>query len=773
MIKEILLLAHSHTDRGYMHDPHITLPLHAGYLDQALSMAEAEPSEAPWRWTVETSAVAQYWWQEADENQRERLRQTVASGLIDVGAMAWHTTPLAGVTEWQRMLAPIQELRETVGVSGQVALQFDVNGIPWGAVPLFRAAGVEMLMMAINIDHGGFPGQRHEVFRWEGPDGQKLLVHNGDHYGTFERALRIRPQTTVAEMQEGWDAYAAQIRDQGHDRDWVLLTTTGQRVPDCCPPWPLVAAKVRAWNEAGSQPRIRFITPTQFLAHLRAEEASAAFPLRRGDFTDYWNAGCGATAMATTTSRRAKRLRSLARALRPAKADRWEAQLDQADDELTQYDEHTWGGCYLSPHPDRLLAWAGDHQNQALAASAFGRAHAALRTRLEAVAGNPADGYGVDALLLVNPDETARAVAPRVRQNWLDGTWYHNGIEVLVIDDELDHGIKPWTRLAPVEVPARSIIAVPVTAWDTTPAKNCGHEAERLWTPHHDVRWDAATGRITAWENGTGASPWLATGEAFPAAGLVLEQVATEGSPTDRRDAMHKSDYNRIHRNQTCWNPDWPAQRDVLAHLQEDAVTHDAAGLHWRRRWSLPHRSWAELMLHFSPVDPAVGITLRANLPHVQDPFGLYLTLPLALAAGWEARFDTLGATTRLDEDQLPGVSRDWVTVENCIHYTDTTQSITLHTPDAPLVMPNGFGYAQHRAAIPRTAHPLLLAWPVNNYWNTNFPASQPGYVEAGWWLEQGPAGARPAARTFPPDRALAHPCLHAPRQRRYTLDAG
>ncbi|MEI8309351.1 MAG: hypothetical protein WCH98_01205 [Verrucomicrobiota bacterium] len=52
---------------------------------------------------------------------------------------------------------------------------------------------------------------------------------------------------------------------------------------------------------------------------------------------------------------------------------------------------------------------------------------------------------------------------------------------------------------------------------------------------------------------------------------------------------------------------------------------------------------------------------------------------------------------------------------------------------DAPLVMPGGFGYALNRKAIPRPANPLLLAWPLNTYWQTNFRASQPGPVDLQW----------------------------------------
>ena len=51
------------------------------------------------------------------------------------------------------------------------------------------------------------------------------------------------------------------------------------------------------------------------------------------------------------------------------------------------------------------------------------------------------------------------------------------------------------------------------------------------------------------------------------------------------------------------------------------------------------------------------------------------------------------------------------------------------------MVMAGGFNFGPPLARVPREANPLLLAWPLNNYWNTNFPLTQPGRIRLRYGL--------------------------------------
>jgi len=95
------------------------------------------------------------------------------------------------------------------------------------------------------------------------------------------------------------------------------------------------------------------------------------------------------------------------------------------------------------------------------------------------------------------------------------------------------------------------------------------------------------------------------------------------------------------------------------------------------------------------------------------------------MSAGWRGLFDSAGATIELDEQQLPGACRNWITAESFAAIGEESGAVVLLCPDAPLVQFGDFHFGPPLDEVPRPAKPLLLAWPVNNYWDTNFPRAE------------------------------------------------
>ena len=127
--------------------------------------------------------------------------------------------------------------------------------------------------------------------------------------------------------------------------------------------------------------------------------------------------------------------------------------------------------------------------------------------------------------------------------------------------------------------------------------------------------------------------------------------------------------------------------------------------------------------------DPVIHVETELELELHPEPQGIYLAIPLALNSRWHAAFDSAGDAIHLDDDQLPGACRGWVTAESMAAMWDDDTAIAMFVPEAPGVQFGDFHFGPPLGSVPRLKNPLLLAWPVNNYWDTNFAQTQPGRI--------------------------------------------
>ena len=753
-ISEILVVHHSHMDIGYTHSQPVFWELQSEFISQALDWLEETagmPDGARPKWTCEASEPVRRWLATASATDVARFVALHQQGRIGVSALRWHTTPLANRAGLQRLLAGKAELEALLGAKIPVACQHDVTGVPWPLADVLLDAGVDFFIMAINIHLGRAVKPRPGMFLWEAPSGRKLRVFNGNHYTMFDQLL-LAWDDSVERMRDGWHAHAATLEQLGYPLDFVYLTSTCSPIMwDNAPPNPFLPDLIHRWNvETADEglPHIRYATFDD-LRERAMQVPAAHLDVMRGDWTDFWNFGCAASPISTARNQQAKALLEVAALL-----DGHPTSLAMGKEKVDHYDEHTCG-YYDSDHA-HPQAQTTELLKQALAHEGHEHAAFALMDGLERLAGNPVADRGIARVLLVNPGPEPLTIRPELPAAWFadrtrasersyrasrmfyDGrSWGESfpGVNPRVFGPVV-LARQSWQIVDLTKLPApdaQSVIHHDIEV-DTkvrrelnfAPAANHQRRTGRITTPFHVLRYDLESGRILSLFDCAQDREVLAPRDGLDCFTFVRERAdaLNDGS----RYAFYQRDLDKEKVDAACWQdwlPVWERATQVIRCVVD--VGHERVVL--LREFQAPGMVCLTQKFIFSAHDPVIGMEVEMELLPDASPQGLYFATPLQMTAGWQAIYDTAGTVVRVDDDQLPEACRNWVTAGTFAAMADDRGGVALFTPDAPMVQFGDYHFGRPLKRLPRPENPLLLAWPVNNYWDTNFPRVQNGRI--------------------------------------------
>ncbi|MFF2092190.1 glycosyl hydrolase-related protein [Paenibacillus sp. NPDC058174] len=753
-IKEVLVLHHSHLDVGYTHAQPVLLEMQKQYIDQALELcAKTEDRGAvnQFRWTCEASYPVLRWLETAEPSQIEQFKHFLHNGQLSLSASYLHMTPLVSAEQMAGTLYPAQQLRNRFGIEIKTAIHHDVNGQPWSYSQMLLDAGVEFFIMGINIHMGAIPFARPSAFHWETPDRRKLLSFNGEHYSLFSQICNVNAKNTDL-MAEGLNQYLQKIEDNpDYPFDFVYLTATNLPLYDNNPPDQDLADLIAEWNSESREQVISFVTPEQLLARVRKHERE--LPTYAGDWTDYWNFGSGSSAKETKLNRRTKqgmKAAALLEAFQGGIDESYHALKKQAWEQINLYDEHTWGAFNSVADPDHLsvdIQWAHKahyaYQGNSLTGYLLG-------SQMEKLAGNPLQSDDPEGLMLVNYSSVPvlhdlrvpasfrtpgrHLSADRMRQVLMNNERHSSGDSYGII--ELPpfswHKI-PFDKLRKAEE-AADIEAFPGATENLYEPFSAANRIiadikvmdGRIESPYHRLVFDPVFGKISSlydkqndWEVIDASSPW----SLFQ---YVQETIDTSCAHATRKTIFPR-DVEKGNNSISCWNHDWPAARQSYSRLLSCRVERGTNDATLVLHWDGPGVEDLEQRFTLFSYRPEIEIKVSYKKQDITTPEGTYFATPLNLGK-WQCVYDTAGQLVELDKDQLPGVCRDFVTVDKSVSVFDGEHGVTLVCQDAPLVQVGDFNFGREHKEIDRSANPLLLAWPMNNYWETNFRARQPGF---------------------------------------------
>jgi alpha-mannosidase len=756
-IEEILVLHHSHLDVGYTHSQPILWRLQAEYISQVLdwleSTAELPEGSRP-KWTCEAAEPVRRWLADASPADIVRFKDLCDQGRIGLSALRWHVSSLIDRDGLRRLLAGKRELEDVVGRPIPVACQHDVNGVPWPIADELLDAGVDLFVMAVNRHLGRPVRPRPGLFAWQAPSGRRLRVFNGSHYTMFDQLLSAWDDS-VEQMAVGWNAFQQRLRSTGYRLPFVYLTSTCSPIMwDNAPPNPYMPGLIQRWNEQERGPLIRYATFDDLRERIeRVPEPE--IPTLGGDWTDFWSFGAGSTPVATAVNQQTKALLAAAEALGSSPA-----LVAEAAEQVDMFDEHTWS--YWDTEPGNPQAHAIETIKQASAHEGHELAAFAVMDALEQLAGNPVADKGIARVLVCNPTPYPRSAALELPESWFAEP--APATERTYRASRMAYENRPWHALArgeqrrycgPVDLAPGSwrILRLDQLPAPALPSR-VTHEIVRhsaavrelnfatavnrvassglIQSPFHVLTYEPESGRITSLVDRSTDREILRPRPGMDLLSFIRERPDPLIDGTRR--AFYRRDLDREMVDESCWEP-WTPIRETADRVVDCKVEELPGGVVLERRFAAPGTRSLIQRVRFDAIDPVIRIDIEVDLEADASPRGVYFALPLAMESGWRAEFDTAGQRVALDEEQLPGASRGWVTAQSTAAMWDAHGAVALLTPDAPLVQFGDFHFGPPPERIDRVADPLLLSWAANNYWETNFPRVQSGPVRLRYGL--------------------------------------
>jgi hypothetical protein len=754
-LETIYLVHHTHTDIGFTNDQPVFWEMQYRFIDEALRLIDRSadfPEESRFRWTVETTCGLDAWLKTAPSRDIDRLVVADKAGYIEVMAMQTNNTPLLNNAQLIESLQPIHRLRRDLGLDIRYAMNCDINGQNWTMTDTLLDAGIEGFSMAINHHFGGPLHPRPNVFLWQTPSGRFLPAHNGWQYSKAnDFGLCMDDEDLFVEWLPRIEAYLTEIN---YPLSFIVLEGY-HPYGDNGSAWVAFAEFTKRWNASGRAPKLMTATPRMFWEQVKAHQSE--LPRLRGDWTDYWNFGCISAARETTislTSRsrliRAEAFNAAGKLLDvKANSRRWSERTfslyrDEAWQSLDLYGEHTWGGEMATLGPQLEDSLSMDNHKKQLAYKARSLSLLLERDALADLArlvprNDPSE------IAVFNPLPWERIIYGPIGKHYMvprglpedpSTSRHYFGHFEPPTDFWTDRSQTNWNGgmgwlLQPVKVPALGYTVVGWDAMSSMMEATEGDEAE-VENKRFKLTFDKEKGGVISLFDKQLNREWVDASTNYKLHEFFHEEVANHDVPEPRKQ-LFEINWAATTETNRGWHPDWKANRTAASKVILHKTYRLAYGITVEQ--IVEHEKMGKIYQRVFLPDDGSRIEFQSewHMGTDEHPEATYLLFPFNLP-GAQARYNIDGVAVRPHLDQLPGCCRDYFTVQNWVDFNDGKAGITVALPENPMVQIGDFNFAKNQQEL-TCGRAFLLGWVTNNYWETNFPAAQPGVVCARYAL--------------------------------------
>jgi alpha-mannosidase len=727
----VYLVQHTHTDIGYTRPQSEILPEHLRFIDYALDfcdLTDGYPDDARFRWTCEASWAVNQYLDSRPPGQIERLKQRIREGRIELTAMPFNMSEIADENLYVAALRPEKKFKE-FGLPIKSAMQNDVNGIAWCLADYLPDTGVEYLIMGQHGHRARIPFDKPTAFWWESPSGNRLLAFRADHYmtGNFWGIHTGNFENVERELMK----YLKDLDSREYPHDRIAVQYSGYYT-DNAPPSTAGCELIKRWSEKYEWPKLRSAIASEFPEYIKMKMGDK-LPVYRVAWPDWWSDGFGSAALETAAARKTQAqliadqgLLSMAKIMGMTIPYSIMKKMDKIYDALLFWDEHTMGAAESIREPlvtNSVVQWAEK--------SAYVW-EAAKDSRLLQEA-----GMGLLQSQIPRLDVPIIAVFNTMN-------WPRSGLAEVYVDHEI---LPPGKAFRLVDQKGNEVLA---QAWQSradgtywyiraenvppmgykiyrlelldraaTLAHQTNAENSTFENDYYRMKIDARTGAISS---------------------LLDKQWGTElidqESPWQLGQFIHETISNRSQLEQfhlvSC-------QRDSLQNVTlKDGID----GPIWKsirltgQTPTAAENTSFQCEIRLFHRDKRVEFHYSLIKKDITDPEAIYIAFPFHLPQA-EILYEAHGGLVSPGKNQLEGTSSDWHTVQHFIAIRSPEGQIVLGSDEVPLVQFGdlNLGKFQYIAEV-KKLH--VFSWVMNNYWVTNFKASQEGEFQWSYFLCSG-----------------------------------
>lgn len=777
---KLYLINHSHTDIGYTDRQEKIERYHVDFIKQAIDILDEieAGTKAEWqgyKWTCENYWQVETFLANCDEVYRQKFEKYTQLGLIDISLNYLNMTELVDDTILSNMLKKGRDYATKRDLTLDSGMTADINGFAWGYSEALHQNGVQNLFSCLHPHHGMPPlYTKQRPFWWKTPQGNQILVWNGDHYHLGNEFLlipntrmsyHIRDEFVNDQVTDQFEIttkriyrYLANLEKEGYPYDFAPAMVSGLMSDNAAPNGRLMET-IHRWNmEYGDEIELELVTLNEFFATLRA--ADAPIPTYSGDWNDWWADGVGSTPAPTKIYREAQRKYHLSRKLDPEMRLGKQEWVQQAEQQMMMYAEHTWGYSSSVSEPWNTLVNDLDFRKAAYAVNGnqfISRNLDEILSKLGEVSIRP---EREKVFKLLNPHN--QKVTDQVKvyiEHWenVEGDYFNGQLEhfVEVVDTKtgaiLVSQVSQTARATEVEfvveleaheeriVRVQRVRKIPIGTVenyahigsegveDLAPYAGYagGNNSHVVETKAYRIEFDHKKG-ITRLLDKENKQELIHQDAIYAPFSGVYEKTEIRSNACEERRMMGRNRKGRITSRSEAQliGIEKIADGSVFTTIKMD---YQLAGTNL---YSVIVKAYHEL--------PKIAVTVRIQKQNEWAPENLYIPLPFSVGGESELFVEKTGTIIRPGIDQLPGTNTDFYLLQSGLAFKNEKHALLVAIKDTPLITLGDLEHHLIELCGEKTVaknQELVYSWVMNNFWETNFKVDLSGFYEFDYQL--------------------------------------